>query len=61
MSIETPTLSMKAIIRLEKYPDNVTQEEIDSGKVKPIEVIEFEEDLLLDESKINKLFKGGVI
>ena len=35
--------SVKAIIKIEKYPDGVTQEQIDNGEVEPIEVIESED------------------
>lgn len=37
---------LKAIMRLEKYPDGVTQEQIDKGEVQPVEVIELEENII---------------
>jgi hypothetical protein len=36
---------IKATVKLEKYADGVTEEDIKNGLVKPIEVIEYEEDI----------------
>jgi hypothetical protein len=44
MPNENTGIKLKAIIKIEKYPDNVTQEEIDKGLVKPIEVVMFEDE-----------------
>ena len=45
MNNETTSLKMKAIVKLERYDDGVTEEDIRNGLAKPIEVIEYEEDL----------------
>ena len=38
-------LKIKATVKLEKYADNVSKEDIEKGLAQPIEVIEYEEDL----------------
>ena len=45
MNNETTSLKMKAIVKLERYEDGVSEEDIKNGLVQPIEVIEYEEDL----------------
>lgn len=57
MSNEKIGINMKATLRLEKYPDGVTQEQIDKGLVKPIEVIISEDDIF-DKNIINNLLGG---
>ena len=36
---------IKATVKLEKYADNVSKEDIEKGLVQPIEIIEYEEDI----------------
>lgn len=38
-------IKIKAIYKIEKYTDDVSKEDIESGKAIPIEVIEFEEEI----------------
>lgn len=45
MSNETTSLKMKAIVKLERYEDGVSEEDIKKGLVEPIEVIEYEEEI----------------
>lgn len=54
-NIEKMGISMKATIKLEKYPDDATQEEIDMGLVQPIEVIISEDDFMASEEDIKNL------
>ncbi len=48
-------ISMKATLRLEKYPDWATQEQIDKGLVKPIEVIISEDDFMALEDSLKDM------
>ena len=49
-------ITMKAILKIEKYEDGVTQEEIEKGLVSPIEVVESEDKFEMEEDKVNQLF-----
>lgn len=55
MSKEEAKLAFKAVVNLAKYADNVTQEQIDSGEVKPIEIIESEDTLYLTPEEAKDL------
>lgn len=55
MSNESLSIKVKAITRLVKYDDSVTQEEIDNGTAIPLEVIESEEDMMMTEEQVKEL------
>lgn len=55
MNNEKMGISMKATLRLEKYPDWATQEQIDKGLVKPIEVIISEDDFMASEDNLKDM------
>lgn len=48
-------INVKATLRLEKYPDGATQEQIDKGLVKPIEVIISEDDFMASEDNLKDM------
>ena len=51
---------MKAIIKIEKYDDNVTQEDIIEGKAKPKEILYSEDNFETSEENVKNLInKGG--
>jgi len=45
MNNENTGIKMKAIVKLERYEDGVSEEDIKNGLVQPIEVIEYEEEV----------------
>jgi len=45
MNNEITGIKMKATVKLERYEDGVSEEDIKNGLVKPIEVIEYEEEI----------------
>ena len=47
MNNESAKLAFKAVARVDKYADGVTQEQIDSGEVEPLETVESEDMLYL--------------
>ena len=55
MNNEKMGINVKATLRLEKYPDDVTQEQIDKGLVKPIEVIISEDDFMASKDELNEM------
>jgi len=55
MNNEKMGINVKATLRLEKYPDGVTQEQIDKGLVKPIEVIISEDDFMSSKDELNEM------
>lgn len=57
MNNEKMGISVKATLKLEKYPEGTTQEQIDKGLVKPEEIIISEDDIL-DKNIINNLLGG---
>ena len=50
-------VQMKAIIKIEKFPDGVTKEQIEQGLVEPLEVVESEDNFLVPEEKAQKILK----
>ena len=70
MSIEKTRVTLTTKSVLEKYPSGVSKEDIESGKVKPLEVIEVKDEIEVDEdqaiamgfdpSQIKKLQKPAV-
>ena len=61
MSGEKTRVKVKAVAKLEKYADGVTEEDIKSGKAKCLETT-FSEDILVDPDKetLMKLQSMGV-
>jgi hypothetical protein len=55
MNNEKMGINVKATLRLEKYPDGATQEQIDKGLVKPIEVIISEDDFMASEDNLKDM------
>lgn len=53
MAEEKNRMTLKAKVKLEIYPDGVSEEEIKAGKVKPIEVHISEEELELNAWKLH--------
>ena len=47
MANEISKVRVKAVAKIEKYGDDVSQADIKSGKAKPIETV-FSEDVLID-------------
>jgi hypothetical protein len=47
LSAEDTRIKLKAVLKIEKYPDGVTDEQIKSGEVLPIETIYSEDNLEL--------------
>ncbi len=46
--------------RLEKYPEGVSQEDINTGRIKPIEVIESEDILVPTPDQLQELQTMGL-
>lgn len=51
-------VSMKATLKIEKYPEGTTQEQIDNGEVEPIEVTISEDDFNATQEQVEELFKN---
>jgi len=47
MSSEATKLAFKAVARIAKYADGVTEEQIENGLVEPLEIVESEDVLFL--------------
>jgi hypothetical protein len=55
MSKESAKLAFKAVAKVDKYADGVTQEQIDSGEAKPFETVESEDILYLTPQEAEDL------
>lgn len=56
MAKSSMPINMKAILKIEKYPEWVTEEQIKQGLVQPIEVVESEDKFEMEEEKVKQLF-----
>lgn len=45
MSNDNTILKIRAKVKVERYADDVTEEDVKNGLAQPIEIIEYEEDL----------------
>lgn len=58
MSNEKMGIKIKAIAKVDKYPEGVSQEDILSGKIKPYETVFSEELITLSEQEYKQLFNN---
>ena len=62
MAKEISKVKVKAVAKIEKYDDNVSQADIKSGKAKPTETV-FSEDVLIDPTLkiLKEMEASGVV
>lgn len=58
MSKNSIPISMKATLKIEKYPEGTTQEQIENGEVEPVEVTISEDDFDATAEQVEELFKN---
>jgi len=50
-------VKVKAVLKIEKYPEDATEEDIKKGLVEPTEVVISEDDFTAEEETVDELFK----
>ena len=51
-------IKVKATLKVAKYPEWATREDIEKGRVQPIEIVESEDDFHADKEVVNRLLNN---